>query len=50
VNLCKQLNIEFVHGKPHTPREQGKVEKFNGTLAEKLEKMMIDRQTRFVGS
>jgi len=27
----QHLNIKFVHGKPRTPREQGKVEKFNGT-------------------
>jgi len=38
---------EFIgDGKPRTPREQGKVERFNGTFGEKLEKMMSERKTR----
>jgi len=43
--LLKEYNIEFLHGKPRTPREQGKVERFNGTFGEKLEKMMLDKKT-----
>jgi len=35
--LFQSLGISYVHGKPRTPREQGKVEKFNGTLGEKKE-------------
>jgi transposase InsO family protein len=45
-SLLEKLQIKFVHGKPRTPREQGKVEKFNGTLGEKLSKMMVERKTR----
>jgi len=48
VNLLANLNVQFVHGKPRTPREQGKVEKFNGTLSEKVEKMMSERKSRCV--
>jgi len=46
--LLDSLGVKFVHGKPRTPREQGKVEKFNGTLTEKIEKMMAERNTRYV--
>jgi len=31
-SLLESLSIKFVHGRPRTPRVQGKVEKFNGTL------------------
>jgi len=44
--LLQEHNVEFLHGKPRTPREQGKVERFNGTFGEKLEKMMLERQTK----
>jgi transposase InsO family protein len=43
--ISKSMNITLAHGKAYNPREQGKVEKFNGTLANLLSKMMYAKNT-----
>lgn len=39
------FNITLAHGKAYNPREQGKVEKMNGTIAIVLSKLMYERRT-----
>src|SRR6185436_6259429 len=46
--LLAKYKIEAKNGKPYNPREQGKVEKFNGTLATILAKKMFELKTRYV--
>jgi hypothetical protein len=43
--VAKTMNIQLAHGKAYNPREQGKVENFNGTLSVLLSKMMHERST-----
>jgi transposase InsO family protein len=43
--MCAEANIKMVHGKPYTPRTQGKVERMNGTLQRLINKHMIENNT-----
>lgn len=45
--LLAKYNIEPKNGKAYNPREQGKVEKFNGTIATLLAKKMFELKTRY---
>lgn len=47
-DLAVKWNIELKNGKAYNPREQGKVERFNGTFAELLSKQMHMHNTRYV--
>ena len=40
------FNIQLAHGKAYNPREQGKVEKLNGTIATIVSKLMFERKTQ----
>ncbi len=44
--LRDKYGIQAAHGKAYNPREQGKVEKFNGTIATLLAKKMHEQQTQ----
>jgi transposase InsO family protein len=44
--LAKEWNFTLVTGKAYNPREQGKVEHLNGTIAAMLGKHMHDHNTR----
>jgi len=40
------FHFECAHGKAYNPREQGKVEKFNGTISSTLSKLMFERKSK----
>jgi IS30 family transposase len=42
-SLATKWKITTVHGKPYNPREQGKVEHFNGTLSNMLAKQIHEK-------
>ncbi|MCL4419186.1 transposase family protein [Patescibacteria group bacterium] len=47
-DLAQKWNVQLVRGKAYNPREQGKVEHFNGTFATYLAKQMHEHNTRYV--
>jgi hypothetical protein len=45
-NIAKIFHFELARGKAYNPREQGLVEKFNGTMATTLSKLMSERESQ----
>jgi len=45
-SISKVLHFECAHGKAYNPREQGKVEKLNGTISSTLSKLMFERNSK----
>lgn len=46
--LREVYNIKEARGKPYNPREQGKVEKINGTIAKMISKILHDKKSKYL--
>jgi len=45
-SISNVFHFQCAHGKAYNPREQGKVEKFNGTIAVTISKLMFERNSK----
>jgi len=45
-SIADVFHFECAHGKAYNPREQGKVEKFNGTISNTISKLMFERKSK----